>query len=409
MRYYASSSYSNLGLGWRHLGHAEASGGHDALDIGVRSSLGNILALEVAEEAGAGATESTRAAEAVDLTVAAERGSASGTAGGNTEELALDTLRVDGVLDVLEDVALSKDVARVDLEGVVRDVVEEVVDGVEESVAGDLGATAGDAVDVVVLEGDQVVGAGKVESPVVVGVAAGGPVGGAVDLAVGDGDTVGGAVAEDNVLAADERGGDMVDPDVVGVVEGDGISSPDKLRVELSDVNVLDNDVLGVDDTETLAADDTLGANTDQRLVGADGDAQNAGLVVLDVDLGGVGLVVGAPAVLVDGELALSAGSPGGAAGLAGGALGADEADGTVDEDAARGRVAEVLDELSGVLGVDSSGVASAGGGRGETLGLGGQSTESRGQHGGDREEGLEERRHGDCSSMYKVSVKVYV
>lgn len=367
----------NLGLGWTHLGHAEASGGHDVLDAAVRSSLGNILALEVAEEASAGATESTRAAEAVELTVAAKSGSTRGTAGGNTEELALDTLLVDGVLDVLEDVALSKDVARVNLEGVVRDIVEEVVDGVEESVAGDLGATAGDSVDVVVLEGDQVVGAGEVESPVVVGVAAGGPVGGAVDLAVGDGDTVGGAVAEDNVLAADERSGDMVDPDVVGVVEGDGISSPDKLRVKLSDVNVLDDDVLGVDDAETLTADNTLGANADQGLVGTNSDAQNTGLVVLDVDLGGVGLVVGAPAVLVDSELALSAGTPGSTAGLTGGALGADEADGAVEVDTTGGRVAEVLDELGGALGVDSSSVATASGGRSETLGLGGQSAES--------------------------------
>jgi hypothetical protein len=58
-------------------------------------------------------------------------------------------------------------------------------------------------VDVVPLEGDEVVGAGEVDAPVVVGVAGGGPGCCAVDVAVGDCDAVGGAVAEDDVLAGD--------------------------------------------------------------------------------------------------------------------------------------------------------------------------------------------------------------
>lgn len=45
--------------------------------------------------------------------------------------------------------------------------VEVVVDGVEEGVAGDLGATAGRVVDVVTLEGDHVVAAGEVDEEVV--------------------------------------------------------------------------------------------------------------------------------------------------------------------------------------------------------------------------------------------------
>lgn len=376
------------------LGHAEASGGHDALGAVVVRSTSNGLALEVAEEASVGATESTRAAEAVELTVAAKRSSTRRARGGNTEELALVTLGVDGVLDVLEDVTLSEDRARVNLESVVRDIVEEVVDGVEESVAGDLGATAGNAVDVVVLEGDEIVGASKVETPVVVVVAASRPAGGTVDLAVGDGDTVAGVVSEDNVLTTDERSGNMVNPDVVSVVEGNGITTPDVLRVELSDVNVLDDDVLGTNDSETLATDDTLGANADQGLVGANLDTQNTGLVILDVDLGGVGLVVAAPVVLVDGSLALGSSSPGGTTSLAGGTLSANEVDGAVEVDDSGGGVTEVRDELSGGLGVDGSSAASSCGGGSEALGAGGKSAEDGGDNGGDREEGLEERRH---------------
>jgi hypothetical protein len=49
----------------------------------------------------------------------------------------------------------------------------------------------------------------------VVAVAGGGPAGCAVDLAVGDGNAVGGRVAEDDVLAGDEVGGYVVDPDEI--------------------------------------------------------------------------------------------------------------------------------------------------------------------------------------------------
>jgi hypothetical protein len=315
------------------LGHAEASRGHDALGAVVVRSTSNGLALEVVKEASVGATKSTRAAEAVELTVAAKSSSTRRTRGGNTEELALVTLGVDRELDVLEDVTLSENRARVDLESVVRDIVEEVVDSVEESVAGDLGTTAGNSVDVVVLEGDEIVGAGKVESPVVVVVAASRPAGGTVDLAVGDGDTVAGVVAEDNVLTTDERSSNMVDPDVVSVVEGNSITTPDILRVKLSDVNVLDDDVLGTNDAESLTTDDTLGANADQGFVGANLDTQNTGLVIFDVNLGSVGLVVATPVVLVNGSLALGSSSPGGTTSLAGGTLSADEVDGAVEVD----------------------------------------------------------------------------
>lgn len=47
-----------------------------------------------------------------------------------------------------------------------------------------------------------------------------------------------------------------------------------------TDVNVLDNDVLNtIDDTETLALNDTLGALTNQGLVGINSDTKGAGVV----------------------------------------------------------------------------------------------------------------------------------
>lgn len=276
----------------------------------------------------------------------------------------------------------------------VGNVVEVVVDGVEEGVTSDLGGTAGAVEDVVVLEGDHVVGTSKVDAPVVVGVAAGGPGAGAVNLGVGDGDTVAGLVAEDNVLATDERGSDVVDPDQVSVVEGDGITAPDEARVEVGNMNVLDDDVLGAHDAQALALDDALVSNTNQTLVRADLDAQNTGLVVLDGDLLGVGLVVVTPIVLVDGQLALRASSPGSTSRLGGGTLGAGEVDGAVEVDDTRLRVAEVRDQLRSALGVHGRSRTTASGTRGETLGLGGESTKGGGDESRDGEEGLEEGGH---------------
>jgi hypothetical protein len=121
--------------------------------------------------------------------------------------------------DVLENISLGKDLrARVGLEGVLAVGVEVVVYGVQERVACDLGRAAGGVVDVVLLEGHEVVGTGQVDAPVVVAVAGGGPAGCAVDVAVGDCDAVRGGVAENDVLAGNEVCGYVVDPDEVGCV-----------------------------------------------------------------------------------------------------------------------------------------------------------------------------------------------
>ncbi len=71
----------------------------------------------------------------------------------------------------------------------------------------------------------------------------------------------------------------MVDPDEVGSTKGESISTPDVLVVQVTNLDVLDDDVLA-SKGEALALDDTLGSNTYDRLVGTDLDGVLCGLVV---------------------------------------------------------------------------------------------------------------------------------
>lgn len=109
---------------------------------------------------------------------------------------------------------------------------------VEKGVALNLGGTSTGVVDVVALHGNEIAGSIKVDTPVVVSVAGGGVVAGTVDEAVGDSDTLGGLGAEHDVLARDTGGGDVIDPDHVGVVDGDGVTAPDVLGVDVGDGDV---------------------------------------------------------------------------------------------------------------------------------------------------------------------------
>lgn len=90
---------------------------------------------------------------------------------------------------------------------------------------------------------------------------------------------------------------DMVDPDHIGTSNGDSITAPHVLRVDLSEVDVLDDNVLNaIGHVDTLALDDTGGALADQGLVGLDLDRVPGSLVVCDgADGWRAGLVVLAP------------------------------------------------------------------------------------------------------------------
>lgn len=69
-------------------------------------------------------------------------------------------------------------------------------------------------------------------------IAGGGVRSGAVEVGIRNRHSVRGARSQDEMLAANARGCDMVDPDQVGVVEGDCVSAPDIFGVEVCDCNV---------------------------------------------------------------------------------------------------------------------------------------------------------------------------
>lgn len=110
---------------------ALASVGRDARgDVAVGLGRGNVLALEVGQEALVSLVELAGAAESVDLAGAAEVGRAGGVGAGvgGGEEGPVDGVLGDDV-DVLEDVTLGENVATLaDLEGVAAVVVPVVVD-----------------------------------------------------------------------------------------------------------------------------------------------------------------------------------------------------------------------------------------------------------------------------------------
>lgn len=146
--------------------------------------------------------------EEVDLTGPAKRGAALlvGVGIGRTEELA--SVASDNVLNVVEDVALEDTTCAsiTALKQVTLDVVPDVVDGMEEGLATEGGATTSGLGDVVVLHGDGVASANHLEDPVVVAIAAGGVVGSAVDEVAGECDASAGSEAKDVVLAAGTSG-----------------------------------------------------------------------------------------------------------------------------------------------------------------------------------------------------------
>lgn len=206
-----------------------------------RTRRGNSLALKLGQHINIRPRERPRAGERIGHTVTANirlagRGSTRGA-----EQLTREARGLDGGSHVGEEVPLGEHVGAVaDLEGVVGVVVPVVVDGVQVGVALDLGRAAAGLVQVVALQGDLVAGAVQVDVPVVVVVAGGRVVGFAVDVVVGEGDAVAGFGAEDVVLAADAGGSYMVDPDEVGLVDGDGVASPDVLGVDVGDGDVPD-------------------------------------------------------------------------------------------------------------------------------------------------------------------------
>lgn len=224
-------------------------------------------------------------------------------------------------------------------------------------------------VDVVALHGDVVVGAVKVDTPVVVAVAGGRVVRGTVDVAVGDGHTLGGRGTQDNVLTANASSSNVVDPDHVAVVDGDSITTPDVLGVDVGDGDVpgkvfvkrylqLLNLIVYTHWMIMLLAPLTIRrplplmipAEPEPRMVlseatvmprvpalslvdcqymaSTEDPMKGAFHLLGNGDGGSARLVVLAPGVLVDGNLASRRGTPGSAASAGRGTLGATEVKG---------------------------------------------------------------------------------
>lgn len=73
----------------------------------------------------------------------------------------------------------------------------------------------------------------------------------------------------------------MINPNHVGVIKGDGITTPDVSVVDVRDLNVLDDNVgCTADKAETLALDYTSASLTNDGLVGGNGNTKNTSLVV---------------------------------------------------------------------------------------------------------------------------------
>jgi hypothetical protein len=162
-------------------------------------------------------------------------------------------------------------------------IVEVDVDRVQKSAlvgATNLRAAARSVMDIVTLEGDSVTTSYEQECPVVVIIARRRPARIAVNLSVRDRNAVAWVVTRNDMLAADERGLHVVDPNQIRPGQRHGVAAPYVLRVELSDVDVLHDDVFDAGEAQPLSTDYAFGAFADDRLVGLDVDKCDGGFVV---------------------------------------------------------------------------------------------------------------------------------
>ena len=96
-------------------------------------------------------------------------------------------------------------------------------------------------------------------------------------------------------------------PHEICAIKGDSVTTPDVLGIEVSDGNVLNDDVLcSICDAETLPTNNALVANTDDGLVGPQVDRGSSSIVVFDLNAcsSSPSIAVGAPVSTVDGVLA---------------------------------------------------------------------------------------------------------
>lgn len=150
---------------------------------------------------------------------------------------------------------------------------------------------------------------------------------------------------EEVEVRASKTYGNMINPDHISVIKSDSITTPDISFVDIGNSNVLNDNIRSTaDNSQTPSLDDTSAALTNDSLIRGDSDAEHTGFVVGGSGGGRIGLVVLAPVVLVNGDLACGGGAPGQTAGGGFGAFGIGEVKGLVEDDDAGGGVAEVRD-----------------------------------------------------------------
>jgi hypothetical protein len=96
----------------------------------------------------------------------------------------------------------------------------------------------------------------------------------------------------------------VINPDIARSIKSDSITAPNVLRVELANGDVLDDNVgNATSKTQALSKKHATLASTNDGLVALDLDRVESSLVVADINARSAGLVIGAPVILVNGDL----------------------------------------------------------------------------------------------------------
>ena len=136
----------------------------------------------------------------------------------------------------------------------------------------------------------------------------------------------------------------MIDPDIGRAVEGDSITAPHVLRVDVFDFEVLDDHVVGTSgDSQAFAQDDTVPANTQNGLVARHHEGVPGCLIVVHLGLRGS---FRAPVVSVNSQLTRGSSAVGSTSGLGGSAFSASEVERLGDDDVQRALLTEIVGQL---------------------------------------------------------------
>lgn len=137
----------------------------------------------------------------------------------------------------------------------------------------------------------------------------------------------------------------MIDPNIGRAVESDSITAPNVLGVEIPDLEVLDNHVVGASsDTEAFAQNDTISPDPQNSLVARHHEGVPGCSVIGHLSLW---CSFGAPVVRIDGQLTCGCSPVGSTSGLRGFAFGASEIESLGDDNVQRALLTKVVGQLS--------------------------------------------------------------